>query len=865
MLFIRAWGALLGLLWAIASFASPDNTLVGSHSSADIRFEYVLRAPEAADSLNDILALSPSDWQPGDAKGANFGFTQSVVWLRFTLHNESAKGQVRLVEVGYPQLDHVTFFELRKGQLQQEYVTGDSYPFQQRLIDNPSFLYPVALESGESSELYLRVTTRGSLGFPLRQWGQTRFFEADGVAQRLHFYYYGLLSVTILLTAVFYVMLREPAYLFYAVATSGYLLFFACIRGFAFQVLWPDSPVWGNRSILVAMPVLGLFSVLFARSFLQTARQVPRLDICLRVMAGAEFLNLLGAIVAPYDFSVQLSALLALPLWLVLFLTGPIVWRQGSRQGVYYTFAWSLLTCGYVLTMLHKFGIIPNSLIAEYGMQIGSAVESILLTFALAERLYHEREAKIAAQSSLLDEARQRREAQQRLVMQALHDPQTGMPVRAVFEMRLRELSQHALDPEYFVCVVWFSGYKDVVMTLGQNHADTLMRQYIAACNEQLEKLPGTVLVERVETQNWWGASLEPGYWALALDADEVRTHRQAYERFLAWMASPQAILEFQLELGPVVGVCQIHAQQMVPGRDLRNATIALEIARTRNRPLGFYLEAQDYYTEQRLTLMSGLRNALKQNQTQLFYQPKVRAGDGKVVGLEALIRWSTAERGWIRPDEFIPLAERTDLIQELTQWVLRQALGDLAQLHREGYGVNLSVNLSARNLTMRGLEDFVNDLVAHYGLAPSDLTLELTETAVMHEPEAGIQVLSCFRNAGYTVAVDDFGSGYSSLSYLKRMPVSEIKIDKSLVTGITTSESANVILQTTITMCHALGFYVVAEGVETAEEVACLNEMACDLLQGYYIARPAPLAEIRQFLADSAALDDGINHLQAD
>lgn len=850
MPFFRGWIVFLCLLWASHAWALPDNALVGDGGLADIAFEFVQRAAEADSSLDAVLALPADDWQEGTAGGVNFGFTELVVWLHFTFHNPHNKGLMRLIEVGYPQLDHVSFFERRDGRLYRQSDMGDTYPFGQRLVDNPAFLYPVELEAGESAELYLRVSTRGSLGFPLRQWEQTRFFEADGVAQRLHFFYYGLLFVTILLTSVFYVMLREPAYLFYAVATSGYLLFFACIRGFAFQVLWPDFPVWGNRAILVSMPVLGLFSVLFARSFLQTATRVPRLDRFLLIMAGAEFINLIGGFVAPYDLSVRVSALLAAPLWLVLFITGPIVWRKGSRQGIYYTLAWSLLTCGYVLTMLHKFGVIPNSLLAEYGMQMGSAVESILLTFALAERLYHEREAKIAAQSSLLEEARQRREAQQRLVMQALHDPQTGMPVRAVFEMRMRELSQSLQNPEFFVCVVWFSGYKDVVMTLGQAHADDLMRQYIRSCNQQLEELPGAVLVEQVGTQRWWGASLEPGYWALALDADEVRTHRQAYERFLGWMASPQAMLEFQLELGPLVGVCQVQANLIEPGRDLRNATIALEIARKRNRPLAFYLEEQDHYTEQRLTLMSDLRSALLRDQTQLFYQPKIRAADGKVVGLEALIRWSTPERGWIRPDEFIPLAERTDLIQVLTRWVLGRALADLALLHQEGFRITLSVNLSARNLTMRGLEDYLKGLVIQHQLTPSDITLELTETAVMHEPEAGIQVLSHFRDAGFTVAVDDFGSGYSSLSYLKRMPVSEIKIDKSLVSGITTSESANVILQTTITMCHALGFYVVAEGVETAEEMARLKEMSCDLLQGYYIARPMPLEEVRSFLA---------------
>ena len=200
-------------------------------------------------------------------------------------------------------------------------------------------------------------------------------------------------------------------------------------------------------------------------------------------------------------------------------------------------------------------------------------------------------------------------------------------------------------------------------------------------------------------------------------------------------MASPQAMLEFQLELGPLVGVCQVQANLIEPGRDLRNATIALEIARKRNQATCVLFGRAG--SLHRATSDAHVRFAqCLAGSNPAFYQPKIRAADGKVVGLEALIRWSTPERGWIRPDEFIPLAERTDLIQVLTRWVLGRALADLALLHQEGFRITLSVNLSARNLTMRGLEDYLKGLVIQHQLTPSDITLELTETAVMHEPK---------------------------------------------------------------------------------------------------------------------------------
>lgn len=253
---------------------------------------------------------------------------------------------------------------------------------------------------------------------------------------------------------------------------------------------------------------------------------------------------------------------------------------------------------------------------------------------------------------------------------------------------------------------------------------------------------------------------------------------------------------------------------------------------------------------------MTGLRDALRQDVTQLHYQPKVVAADGRVAGLEALIRWQDRNGDWIPPDLFVPLAERTDLIHDLTCWVIERACRDLAALHARGLPLALSINLSARNLVLRDLPNILSSALDRHSLQAPLITLEITETAMMHQPKEGVECLRQLRQRGFRIAVDDYGVGYSSLSLLRSLPLDEIKIDRSLLRDLESSPGAHAILESSVHLFHELGFQVVAEGVETAGQAALLTRMGYDTLQGYHFARPMPMDQLTAWLQERPLLE---------
>ncbi|MDP2214709.1 EAL domain-containing protein [Phenylobacterium sp.] len=282
--------------------------------------------------------------------------------------------------------------------------------------------------------------------------------------------------------------------------------------------------------------------------------------------------------------------------------------------------------------------------------------------------------------------------------------------------------------------------------------------------------------------------------------------------------------------------------------RLLEQATIALDEARRQNRRRLMFQPAAFQDPSLNISLMSDLRQGLEEGQIALHYQPK-RAANGAIVGVEALMRWTHPTRGLIQPDIFIVAAEETGSIRELTEWTLIQALADSAALRRAGHQLTVSINVSGRVLGDRAFRDFVLHAV---GGQAQQLCLEVTETAVIESPQAAIEAVGAFRRAGLAISIDDYGVGLSSLSYLKLLEADELKLDRSIAMAVDT-ERDRLILRSTIELAHSLNMKVVAEGIEDAAVESILLGLGCDLIQGYLVARPMPLAELRTYL-DAAA-----------
>jgi len=273
----------------------------------------------------------------------------------------------------------------------------------------------------------------------------------------------------------------------------------------------------------------------------------------------------------------------------------------------------------------------------------------------------------------------------------------------------------------------------------------------------------------------------------------------------------------------------------------LRHADVAMSEAKHGHVGLAVYASEHDHHSTEQLQLLGELRVALDQRQLVLHYQPKLDLVTGQVRGVEALVRWQHPERGLLAPDLFVPTAERTGLINPLTDYVLDVALGKATKWLEQGLSVPMAVNISARSLLDPGFPDRVLAALSARRIPPGSLILEITETTIMEDPEHALAALQRLHDAGVYLSIDDFGTGYSSLAYLKRLPVDEIKIDRSFISSLADDARDRLIVASTVSLGRALGLDVVAEGVEDEQTLAVLQTLGCDLAQGYLFGRPEP------------------------
>jgi EAL domain-containing protein (putative c-di-GMP-specific phosphodiesterase class I) len=298
------------------------------------------------------------------------------------------------------------------------------------------------------------------------------------------------------------------------------------------------------------------------------------------------------------------------------------------------------------------------------------------------------------------------------------------------------------------------------------------------------------------------------------------------------------------LDVSLSIGVAQDAGQEVAIM--MRNAEVALNAAK--NSKVGWLAYDSEMETSrpENLTLLSELNVAIAQNQLVLFLQPKVRMDDGDVHSAEALIRWQHPTRGMVAPNDFIPFAEQTGKISAITFWALKEA-ARLAKVFREqGKPLMISVNISTIDLRDAGFASRAIEMLESGGANPDDIRLEVTESGVMDDPETSLVTLRALRNAGFTLSIDDFGTGYSSLAYLQKMPVSEVKIDRSFVRNVKHGSDGAVLLDSILALGHRLTLSVVAEGAENREEWLLLKNLGCNYVQGWFAAKAMPVQEFQ-------------------
>jgi diguanylate cyclase (GGDEF)-like protein len=439
----------------------------------------------------------------------------------------------------------------------------------------------------------------------------------------------------------------------------------------------------------------------------------------------------------------------------------------------------------------------------------------------------------VAAQvSSVLDNSR----LLDRLTHDSLHDALTGLANRQCFQNRLRT-ALTAPRPDAAVMLTDLDRFKEINDTLGHHHGDLLIREIAARI---AETAPAIATVARLGGDEF--ALLIPG-----INADEAV---DLAHKIRAAIKEPCTLDGVSIEVDASIGIAVSPSHGTDDSVLLKRADMAMYAAKSAHTGVELYDRERDEYSPRRLALASRLRTAIENGEMLLHYQPQTLAATGQVIGAEALIRWQHPEYGLVPPMEFVPIAEQSGAIGQLTQWVLETAVGQLAEWRKQGLRIGISVNASMRNLLDPAMAERLTELMAHYDIPEGTLTIEITETHLMSDPGRTLPLLHRLAAHGVRLSVDDFGTGYSSLSYLNDLPVHEVKIDKSfiLVDGETRRNDA--IVRAIVSMSHHLGLETVAEGVEDAAAERALAALGCTKLQGYYIARPMPAEDFTRWMA---------------
>ncbi len=426
----------------------------------------------------------------------------------------------------------------------------------------------------------------------------------------------------------------------------------------------------------------------------------------------------------------------------------------------------------------------------------------------------------------------------------AYWDPLTGLPNRAMFLLKLEDCvtaAQQAGDP-CAVVMMDLNRFKHVNDVLGHGFGDRLLQAFAGRIAAELDR-PVDLL-----------ARLGGDEFAIMLPRTDAAAALSWSARLSGAMQAPIIIDGHAIDLGAGIGIAAYPVHADCASLLLARAEIAMYGAKRRTGGALVYDPQVDDSSQENLSLVSELRRAIDADELLLHFQPKLSLATGELVGVETLVRWVHPQRGFVPPDKFIPFAEHTGVIREITTWVLRRAAAQCAAWQAQGLHLKIAVNLSTRDLMDQDLPSRVLSLLAGHGVSPASFCLEITESAIMDDPARALQTLDALHAAGFELSIDDFGTGYSSLAYLKQLPVCELKIDRSFVAGMAGDRDDAVIVASTIDLGHNLGLRVVAEGIETEQTWQMLAQAGCDQGQGYLMSKPLPADQLTAWARQRAA-----------
>jgi diguanylate cyclase len=461
----------------------------------------------------------------------------------------------------------------------------------------------------------------------------------------------------------------------------------------------------------------------------------------------------------------------------------------------------------------------------------------------------------ITDHNSTLEEAIAKRTAE--LQYQHTHDVLTGLPNRTVFHQYLDKAIAQAQTANHHVAVLLLDldAFKWINDSMGHRLGDSLLvqlaerfRQLVQTLDPKLQEAIGDVHIARFGGDE---------FCFMLSRADSNENVQGFAQRLLEVIATPLKLLDFETYITASIGVSLFPHDGTNHETLITNADVAMYHAKANGKnAYKFFTSKMNARAQRHMALNNDLHRAMENKEFVLYYQPQVQVDNGRTSGMEALIRWQKPDGTLVPPAQFVHfLEEDSSLMIPVGEWILDEACGMATRVKQKGFrGIRMSVNLSAQQFKQKNLVEFIQTTLQRHQLAPGNIELEITESAIMHDISRAIRLLSSLRELGVHIAIDDFGTGYSSLSHLKQFPLDTLKIDRSFVQGIPHDAGDVAIVTATVTLAHALKMEIVAEGIENEAQLRFMRNLKCEYLQGYYFSKPVSEASLFEFLMGKRA-----------
>lgn len=794
-------------------------------------------------------ALSSDDWLlHNSGKPLNLGFTSQTLWVRapIRLTRENSPADQQFLAIPYPLLQQVEAYLIEPAS------SPLILPPPQTSSAHHLFRLPDEIRAGTA--LLIKARSDTALQLPLEIWPEAYLQERQLFETLLWGLFFGTLSALLVYNLFVFYSVKEPAYGYYALYLSSMIGLVLCISGFGPLYVWSDAGLWQNISLPVFTALSTCSGLFFARYFLAWeecrvpfARPMTALAIVTLGIIPLAFLLPLAA--------TQLGAWCSTLACALVLTSACKAWIQGVKIARYFTLAWFFLASGASLYLFNVMGLLPVSQWTNYSLQFGSAMEALLLSLALAHRIKLERQQKLEAVQRHHQAEQQVREMKLRIMESAMHDRVTRMPNDSLLLTRMRELVGvgESKGRSFYLVMVHFPQLRDVATTLGRELSQELFRNLVRDLNDKASRNPDLYTMESERGSHL--AVTDIGSIALLMNGRLTQQESgQQLRNLLADYDKAVTLGSVSLVMDAFTGAAQYPDDARDVDQLFQRALQARDSGYSLNQRFHFYNADMDQALRRRLALQGALSMAINRGELELYLQPQLSCDRMVLEGAEILLRWHSREHGQVPTQEFIEIAEQAGMMDKLTQYVVQQSVTLLRDLNHLGLKLKLSINLSVQNLMRPDFARFVVETAALHHIEMRQLVLEITETAMSKNMDSVISNLEHLAEGGAQIALDDFGTGYSSLKYLSRLPIHELKIDKSFIMKMGANESDYRIVENTIKLARALKLETVAEGVEDAVALDVVTRLGCNRVQGYHTGRPMNLDQFKAFALQKAS-----------